>query len=96
MSKFSTSSSGRRLYKITETPPLLLIDDLGISLDAGRRKKLLSQLQEMGQVFVTSTEKPSEEVTHSYLQTKLFLVEAAVITPYSESKNESHYEESSC
>jgi DNA replication and repair protein RecF len=36
--------------------PLMLIDDVGISLDAQRRERLFSSLERLGQVFVTSAE----------------------------------------
>lgn len=35
--------------------PLMLIDDLGISLDKTRQKRLLGMLEGLGQVFLTST-----------------------------------------
>lgn len=37
-------------------PPLMLIDDLGISLDKCRQKRLLDMLKGLGQVFLTSTQ----------------------------------------
>jgi DNA replication and repair protein RecF len=36
--------------------PLMLIDDLGISLDESRQKRLLGMLEGLGQVFLTSTQ----------------------------------------
>ncbi len=36
--------------------PLMLLDDVGMSLDAVRRERLLSNLPQFGQVFVTSTD----------------------------------------
>ena len=37
--------------------PLMLVDDVGVSLDATRRKRLLSHLEGLGQVFLTATER---------------------------------------
>lgn len=37
--------------------PLMLIDDIGVSLDDNRRAKLLSYLETLGQTFLTSTEE---------------------------------------
>lgn len=36
--------------------PLLMIDDVGISLDVKRREKLIEQLSSLGQVFLTTTD----------------------------------------
>lgn len=36
--------------------PLMLIDDVGVSLDAQRRERLFASLQQLSQVFVTSAE----------------------------------------
>lgn len=45
-----------RLKHKGEEMPLMLIDDVGVSLDASRRESLFGYLQELGQVFLTSTE----------------------------------------
>lgn len=45
------------LKSLVEVPPLMLIDDLGISLDMRRRQKLLKLLGDLNQVFITTTEK---------------------------------------
>jgi len=37
--------------------PLMLVDDLGISLDASRRKQMLSHFSTLSQVFLTTTEE---------------------------------------
>lgn len=37
--------------------PLMLIDDLGMSLDSMRRKHLLGQFENLGQVFVSTTDE---------------------------------------
>ena len=39
----------------SDEPPLMLVDDVGISLDEGRRVRLLKYLEQMGQVFLTAT-----------------------------------------
>jgi DNA replication and repair protein RecF len=44
----------QRLKNITEEPPLFCIDDVGISLDAGRHEELFRFLSHLGQVFLTS------------------------------------------
>lgn len=44
--------------------PLLLIDDLGISLDRHRREKLLGYIEGLGQSFVTSPIEPARESNH--------------------------------
>jgi len=45
-----------RLKAVAEESPLMLIDDLGISLDSSRRRRLLSHLTELDQVFLTFTQ----------------------------------------
>lgn len=44
-----------RLKNAADISPLMLIDDLGISLDAGRKEKLLTHLTSLAQVFLTLT-----------------------------------------
>lgn len=46
----------QRLQALSQEKPLMLIDDVGISLDSSRRQKLLAHLKTLGQVFLTSTE----------------------------------------
>lgn len=53
-----------RLNRLATEPPLLLIDDVGISLDKVRRERLMSQLQDVGQVFLTATEEQPLEHVH--------------------------------
>lgn len=48
-----------QLKKSIEEPPLMLIDDLGVSLDDIRRNKLLEHIQSLGQVFLTTTQEPA-------------------------------------
>lgn len=48
-----------RLKAVSDEAPLMLIDDLGISLDLNRKTKLLDYLKELSQVFLTFT-KPRE------------------------------------
>lgn len=50
-----------RLHKSANARPLMLIDDIGTSLDEGRRERLFAQLPSLGQVFLTSTQKLSVE-----------------------------------
>ena len=45
-----------RLQGLGDERPLMLIDDMGISLDETRRMRLLQHTQGLGQVFLTSTE----------------------------------------
>lgn len=42
----------------SECKPIMMIDDVGLGLDSARQKKLFSALQQMGQVFLTTTEAP--------------------------------------
>jgi len=49
-------SEWERLREQAQFPPLMLVDDIGISLDASRRRNTLQQLAGMGQVFLTATE----------------------------------------
>ncbi|MBA3958725.1 MAG: DNA replication/repair protein RecF [Parachlamydiaceae bacterium] len=46
----------RCLNELTDEPPLMLIDDVGVSLDRSRRERLLELIQTMGQVFLTATD----------------------------------------
>ena len=41
----------------SDSIPLMLVDDVGVSLDIGRRERLISLLDTFSQVFVTSTEQ---------------------------------------
>lgn len=43
-----------RIRELSGIPPLLLIDDVGISLDAMRLEKLFDQVLDLGQVFLTN------------------------------------------
>lgn len=45
-----------QLQAHSDSIPLMLIDDVGVSLDVGRRERLISLLGTFSQVFVTSTE----------------------------------------
>lgn len=45
-----------RVHKETQEKPVMLIDDIGISLDIARRRHLASQLARLGQVIVTTAE----------------------------------------
>jgi DNA replication and repair protein RecF len=46
-----------RLKVLSLETPLMLIDDVGISLDSSRRKKLFAHLASLGQVFLTTTDE---------------------------------------
>jgi DNA replication and repair protein RecF len=45
-----------QLKRRAEVAPLMLVDDLGVSLDASRRHELFSHLSDLKQVFLTTTE----------------------------------------
>jgi DNA replication and repair protein RecF len=47
----------QRLKEMSGETPLLMVDDVGISLDEKRKTKLLSLLAEAGQVFLTTTDE---------------------------------------
>ncbi len=48
------------LQALTETPPSLCIDDIGVSFDSTREEELYKRMQNLGQVFVTTArEAPS-------------------------------------
>ena len=46
-----------RLKKVADDTPLMLVDDIGMSLDGVRRASLLKYLDRLEQVFVTTTEE---------------------------------------
>lgn len=46
-----------RLKSASHENPIMLVDDLGMSLDSARRSHLLDYFNEAGQVFVTTTEE---------------------------------------
>lgn len=46
-----------RLNSVSNEHPLMLIDDLGMSLDATRRKHLIGHFENLKQVFVSTTEE---------------------------------------
>ncbi|WP_068468423.1 DNA replication/repair protein RecF [Candidatus Protochlamydia phocaeensis] len=47
----------QRLKRIGEATPLLLIDDVGMSLDENRKTRLLKQIEGLGQVFLSTTDE---------------------------------------
>lgn len=47
----------RRLKALSYETPLMLIDDLGMSLDLSRRSQLIEHFKSLEQVFVTTTEE---------------------------------------
>lgn len=48
-----------KLQSIAQETPMMLVDDLGMSLDASRRRHLLVHLSSLDQVFITTTEENS-------------------------------------
>lgn len=46
-----------RLKDLSHEPPLMLIDDLGMSLDSSRKKQLIGHFKNLKQVFVSTTEE---------------------------------------
>lgn len=53
-------SEWMRLKNRSESSPLMLIDDFGISLDDGRKEKFLNHLTQFNQVFITLTDLNSQ------------------------------------
>lgn len=54
-----------RLQEHSRVKPLMLVDDVGMSLDTGRQGMLSDHLANLGQVFLTSTEpSPTQSDTH--------------------------------
>lgn len=47
----------QRLSQTGGEMPLMIIDDIGLSLDTSRRHQLLEKLIELGQIFLTSTDE---------------------------------------
>jgi DNA replication and repair protein RecF len=62
-----------RLNIETKEKPILCIDDIAISLDAKRRKDLMSHLNLFGQVFITSAE--NKDLFQNVLKKKSFFIE---------------------
>lgn len=46
-----------RLNRLIGEKPIFMIDDIGLSLDRERRKRLFSEMGHMGQVFLTTTDR---------------------------------------
>lgn len=46
-----------RLKEAASLLPLLMMDDVGLGLDSGRRERLLEQLPHFGQLFLTTTDQ---------------------------------------
>ena len=66
-----------QFYKLTQSMPLLSIDDFGIQLDPQRELLLYQNLNHFGQVFLTTPKVPSH--THS----QLIYIEKGTILPSS-------------
>ena len=68
----------------TSVEPILLIDDLALSLDEGRTLSLLQQIKELPQVFVTTAQPHNDALFHSlrdaHLSFQTFLVHEGLIT----------------
>jgi DNA replication and repair protein RecF len=59
-------------YQLNEAAPILSIDDFGVHLDTERSRLLLEEIQELGQVFLTSTARfPLERIFKVVLDTPL-------------------------
>jgi len=52
----------KRLEKLVAEPPLMMIDDLGVSLDAARRKRLMELASSLGQVFLTAVDADADNL----------------------------------
>lgn len=62
----------QRLRHLRDECPVMLIDDVGIGLDGTRRRALLEQFSELGQVFITTTEaNPWEEFAGEKMAIKI-------------------------
>lgn len=54
----------QRLGAEAHAPPLMLIDDFGVSLDENRKERLLNYLCGLGQVFLTTTQEIKNSSFH--------------------------------
>jgi DNA replication and repair protein RecF len=61
----------QQLKQLSGNTPLLMIDDVGISLDDKRRERLLDQLASLGQVFLTTT---NSDLLNSFAGSKKILL----------------------
>ncbi|MCH9631771.1 MAG: DNA replication and repair protein RecF [Chlamydiae bacterium] len=61
-----------RLKESVQEAPLFCIDDLGQNLDSYRQQKLLTKLEEMGQIFITTPQEPKHKFN---CETQIFHVE---------------------
>lgn len=57
----------RRLYDLSIEKPLFLLDDVGLSLDPTRRKRLYKEIASMGQVFLTATDLHDFPLTDAHI-----------------------------
>lgn len=60
----------QQLKTMADSLPLFMIDDVAISLDENRRRRLLEQLASLGQVFLTTTD--SSILKHYQAEKKVF------------------------
>ena len=54
----------QRAHKYSGIPPIMLIDDIGMSLDCTRMERLNNRLTDLHQVFITTTEKRDGPFAH--------------------------------
>lgn len=69
----------QRLHQMSEEPPFMMIDDIGMGLDSKRRHHLLDQLALLGQVFVTSTDE--HLLPSSSRSFKVFSIQTGAVLP---------------
>jgi DNA replication and repair protein RecF len=64
-----------RLKTLSGEPPLMLLDDVGVSLDQSRRARLLRHMSTLDQVFLTSTHQINRAEFGSYKDISLIEIE---------------------
>lgn len=71
----------RHLEQQRDQAPILLFDDIFGELDAGRIEEMLSQLSDIGQVFVTTTSRNFfDKISHFKRTTHYYAVENGTVT----------------
>ena len=68
----------QRLRAISETSPLMSIDDFGIHLDENRQSLLQRQMQDLGQVFLSSPCLLKETKSHAFMIEKGNIIDSAL------------------
>ncbi len=66
----------QRLRAISETSPLMSIDDFGIHLDENRQSLLQQQMQDLGQVFLSSPCLLKETKSHAFMIEKGSIIDS--------------------